>query len=283
MSTEQTEQVLMPQVYAPPVPAPVLPPMMFSTHERMSFLIHGDTKLGKSTLAATAPYPILVLDAEGSWRFTAGRKVYWDPMTEPVPVYDGTWDICIVHVRNWETLDLVFQMVLTGQTVFVTVVLDSITELQRRLKKNLEHLKTGKDGFKFWGELLDKMDATIRGFRDFGLISDLTVRCVVFISETEHKNGKWCPSMQGQIGKGLPYWVDVCGYMYRWAEVDPSTGTTSRETRQLWISPHDQFIAGSRVQEFLGSSIEIPAPVPGHPGTVIQDWMRKIFNKGNDQ
>src|SRR6266516_4777823 len=53
--------------------------IVFDTHERLSALIHGDTKLGKSTLANTAPKPCLVLDAEGSWRFTIGRKIYWNP------------------------------------------------------------------------------------------------------------------------------------------------------------------------------------------------------------
>jgi hypothetical protein len=249
----------------------------FSTHERMSILLHGDTKLGKSTLSATVPTPVIVLDAEGSWRFTAGRKVYWDPQTEELPVYDGTWDICIVHVREWSTVKMVFDYITSGQTQFVSVVLDSITELQRRLKRSL---KPNLDPFKIqdWGELLARMDTAIRDFRDLAMIADITVRCVVFIAETVEKNGKWRPSMQGAIANALPYWVDLCGYMYRYQEVD-DTGAPIRDTRQLWISPHDDFIAGSRVSEVLGDSVEIPPPAPGHPGTVIQDWMTAIFKK----
>ncbi len=250
-------------------------PVEFTTHERISALIHGDTKLGKSTLSGTVPKPVIVLDAEGSWRFTAGRKIYWDPNEEEIPEYDGTWDICIVHVRDWKTVKIVFDYITSGQTKFVSVVLDSITELQRRLKKSL---KPNLDPFKIqdWGDLLAKMDAAIRDFRDLAMIEDITVRCVVFIAETTEKKGKWRPHMQGQIADSLPYWVDICGYMYRYDETDDE-GEFIRETRQLCIAPHDDFIAGSRVREYLGDFVEIPAPEPGDPGTVIQDWMIKIF------
>lgn len=249
--------------------------IVFNTHERMSLLIHGDTKLGKSTLSGTVPKPVIVLDAEGSWRFTAGRKIYWDPNEEDLPEYDGTWDICIVHVRDWHTVKIVFDLITTGQTQFVSVVLDSITELQRRLKRSM---KPNLDPFKIqdWGELLAKMDGAIRDFRDLAMIADITVRCVVFISETTEKGGKWRPHMQGQIANSLPYAVDLCGYMYRYQELDDE-GTPVRDTRQLWIAPHDDFIAGSRMQEILGECVEIPAPKPGNPGTVIQDWMIQIF------
>jgi hypothetical protein len=255
--------------------------VVFDTHERLSCLIHGDTKLGKSTLGNTAPKPVIVLDAEGSWRFTAGRKIYWDPDIEELPEFDGTWDTCIVHVREWRTVTKVFQYIIDGQTQFVTVVLDSITELQRRLKRNL---KPGLDPFKIqdWGTLLDNMDRAIRDFRDLAMIADITVRCVIFIAESRERSGKWRPHMQGQIADGLPYWVDLCGYMYKYDEINED-GEVIRPTRQLWIAPHDQFVAGSRVQEFLGEVVEIPAPTPGDAGTTVTDWMTKIFkSNGKD-
>jgi hypothetical protein len=170
---------------------------------------------------------------------------------------------------------IVFDLIITGQTQFVSVVLDSITELQRRLKRSM---KPNLDPFKIqdWGELLAKMDASIRDFRDLAMIADITVRCVVFIAETTEKGGKWRPHMQGQIANSLPYAVDLCGYMYRYQELDDEDNPV-RDTRQLWIAPHDDFIAGSRMIETLGEVVEIPKPTPNDPGTVIQDWMIKIF------
>lgn len=250
-------------------------PALFSTHQRLSMLIHGMSKRGKSSLAATAPKPLLVLDAEGSWRFIPGRIVYWDPLRETPPTYDGTWDICVVHVQVWETVQQVYQYLLQWPLPFVSVVIDSITEVQRRCKANLK----GTEALKIqdWGVLLSTMDATIRGFRDLCLIPQLAVRCVVFVSETmETQMGRLVPAMQGQIARSLPYWVDVAGYLFQDYEID-TNGQATREIRRLWISPHQQYEAGERVQGKLGSSLVVHKPAPGTIGWDIEYWMRVVF------
>jgi hypothetical protein len=262
----------------------VTAPAIFSTHQRLSWLIHGHSKKGKSTLAATAPKPVLVLDAEGSWRFIPGSIVYWDPLQEKPPVYDGTWDICIVHVREWATVAMVYQYLLSWPMLFTTagpvsVVIDSITEVQRRCKANLK----GTDAMKIqdWGVLLSAMDSTIRGFRDLCLIPQLTVRCVIFVSETRESNsGRLVPYMQGQIAVSLPYWVDVCGYMYPDWDTDEN-GQQTKECRRIWISPHLQYEAGERVQGKLGGVLTFYKPPEGTVGTEIDWWMRVVFGLTN--
>lgn len=256
---------------------PVQPEVIFTTHERLSMLIHGMSKRGKSSLAATAPLPILVLDAEGSWRFIPGRIKYWDPMRETPPTYDGTWDICVVHVQEWATVQLVYQYLTQWPLSFVTVVIDSITEIQRRCKANLK----GTDAMKIqdWGVLLSVMDATIRGFRDLCLIPQLAVRCVVFVSETmETQTGRLVPAMQGQIARSLPYWVDICGYIFIDYELDENNQAT-KEVRRLWITPHQQYEAGERVQGRLGPYLTVSRPPPGTVGTDIAWWMKIVFGK----
>lgn len=250
----------------------------FEVHERLSLLIHGMSKKGKSTLAASAPKPVLVLDAEGSWRFIPGRKRYWDPMTEQLPAYDGTWDICVVHVQQWEVVPLVHQWLTQTQTPFVSVVIDSITELQRRLKANL----VGTEAMRMqdWGVLLAKMDQVIRGYRDLTLIQQIAVRCVVFVSETrqELNTGRYVPFMQGQIQTALPYWVDICGYLYPDYEVDDN-GQPTVELRRLWIGPSREFEAGERVQGRLGHQLTVRKPPDGQVGNDIEWWMRHVFGK----
>jgi hypothetical protein len=63
------------------------------TSRALSILVHADTKTGKSTFAATCPKPMLLLDAEAAYRFLPGTKVFWNPMTDAPPQYDGTWEI----------------------------------------------------------------------------------------------------------------------------------------------------------------------------------------------
>lgn len=247
----------------------------FEADQTFSMLIHADSKVGKSTLTATAPKPILVLDVEGSWRFIPLRQVAWDPIVGPPPTHDGTWDACVVTVREWDTLKRTYEWLAQYQTPFATVVIDSISEVQRRLKQNLKGTEPMK--IQDWGVLLTIMDATIRGFRDLVMIPGLNVRCVVFVAETREANGRWAPYMQGQISIALPYWMDVVGYLYPDHEMD-ANGQPTTEVRRLLISPHPQYITGERVQGRLGSIITIEKPAPGTVGNDIERMMTTIYS-----
>lgn len=229
----------------------------------LSILVHAGAKVGKSTLSSTAPPPILVLDAEGSWKFikTAGfkssvplRKIEWDPRVAP-PRHDGTWDVCHVSVNKWTDLTMVYQWLTQADHDFVSLVLDSISEAQRKLKENI----SGTDQMKIqdWGTLLTHMDKLIRNFRDLTSMPNTTLRCVVFISETRLENNKWRPYMQGQISVSLPYWVDICSYLYPDNETDEN-GQNTQRVQKLLIAPRDGFETGERVQGRLPDIITNP-------------------------
>jgi hypothetical protein len=230
----------------------------------ISILIHGASKAGKSTVTSTAPLPLLVIDAEGSWKFIREqgfrsgiplRKKTWDPL-EPPPRHDGTWDVAYVSIDSWESIQRVVGWLSSGQHDFVSIVLDSITELQRRLKTNIsgDGVVKGYDG---WGAVLARMDQLIRGIRDLTINAYQPVCCVIFIAETVERNGKWRPYMQGQIATSLPYWVDLCGYLYQSREADEN-GNMTRKVVNLFIGSHDQFESGERVQGLLPDNIINP-------------------------
>lgn len=244
--------------------------------ERLTLLIHAASKVGKSTLSGTVPLPAVVLDAEGSWRFVPLRKRYWDPFTQPMPQWDGTWDVCVVHVRQWEAVELVYAYLTQQQHQFVSVVMDSITEIQRRCRNNL--IGTEQMKIQHWGTLLQKMDKIIRDYRDLTLIATSTIRCVVFIAETREVSGKWRPYMQGQIATSLPYWVDVCGYLYPQWRIG-ATGQVEAVDRMLFIGLHQQFETGNRVQGLLPDVMYVPPPQPGRVGSDISDFFVKIFGR----
>lgn len=241
-----------------------------------SLLLHARSKVGKSTLTTTAPLPMCVLDAEGGWRFLKTRgfrgqplrhryvtkdgvAIYgWDPMKEPPPRYDGTWDVCVVTVTGWQPIPKVLDLLTQQKHDFKTVCLDSITEMQRRCKANLG---AAKMEYQQWGELLDRMDAVIRGYRDLTLIDNNSIECVVLVAETRPDNaGILAPYMQGQIQYSLPYWVDVCGFMQVQMEDDPTTpnGAGKRAVRVLRVGAHPQVVAGERVQGLLDESVHDP-------------------------
>lgn len=228
-----------------------------------------------STLSSTAPTPILVLDAEGGWRFIkrAGfcrpgvhgspdctcpmlRRREWDPLTGPPPRWDGTWDFCHVMVHQWSTLTQVLNWLRSAEPHdFRSLVLDSITETQRKLKMNLRG--TEQMRIQDWGDLLTNMDVLIRGYRDLVLVKGSPLRLAMFIAETREERGKWRPYMQGQISVSLPYWVDIVGYLYPHNLTD-ANGQATESVRRLFIGSDPQFESGERVQGVLGDVIERP-------------------------
>ena len=228
----------------------------------LSMLIHAPSKVGKSTLSSTGPTPALVLDAEGGWRFIREqgfktgktlRRINWDGVAAP-PRYDGTWDVCLVTVQRWDTMRRVYDWLMTGQHDFKTLVLDSITEVQRRCKSNIRG--DGQMQIQDWGALLSQMDNVIRGFRDLTLMPN-NVKVAIFLAETREDKGKHGPYMQGQISVSLPYWMDLVGYLYVDAALDEN-GQPTKKVRKLLVGPHPSFVTGERVQGMVPDIIEDP-------------------------
>ena len=229
----------------------------------LSLLIHSPSKAGKSTLASTAPLPMLVLDVEGSWRFirTAGFKgaplriKYWKPMSEACPQWDGTWDVVVATVRDYGTMEMVYRHLTQRPHQFVTVVVDSVTEVQRRCRTNLKG--TEQMQIQDWGVLLTQMDGLVRGYRDLTL-DDSSVRCVIFVSETKMRDVQWRPYAQGQLADSMPYWLDVLGWLTT-IFTDDANGQPTVKRKVLRIgSGNPQFYAGERVQGLLPDDILDP-------------------------
>lgn len=238
-----------------------------TTNESLSILVHAASKVGKSTLSSTAPLPMCVLDAEGGWRFIqeAGyqtgvplKKTVWDPATGPAPRYDGTWDVAVVSVTRWETLTQAYRWLLSAPHDFRTLTFDSITEAQRRLKKNL--VGTEQMKIQDWGVLLTQMDDLIRGMRDLVLIPGTSLQVVMFIAETKMRDGKWRPQMQGQIADALPYFMDIVGYLSRESVADANGQATGGKLMKMLISQDlvPTIEAGERVQGRLGDVVTDP-------------------------
>lgn len=239
--------------------------MKIETDAVLSALIHSDSKEGKSTLSSTAPLPALVIDAEGSWKFIdqAGyqsgiplRTKKWDPLREPIPRWDGSWDVCRVHIDAWNTMSACYGQLIQSEHDFISVVIDSITEIQRRCKANIR-AATEKMEYAQWGKLLDEMDLVIRGFRDLTLLPN-SIRFVLFNAETVMKDGRWRPQMQGAIRDNLPYWVDMCGFLF--TEMRPNGDQAPVKVKKLLIGAgvSPAHIVGERVQGRLPDIIDNP-------------------------
>ena len=227
---------------------------MTDVDRTLSIIIHGPSKAGKSTLAATAPGPRVLLDAEHGHKFLPLNITYWDPAISAPPEVDGTWNTAVVVVRDYETVLQVYRYLQSGDHPFKSLIMDSISEIQ---VKCLEKL-AGRDQVKMqqWGELLRHMTGLMRDIRDLTMHPTNPLSAVVITAMTTHKDGMWRPYLQGQSATSAPYYFDICGYITteEYPHPDPTQGKYT--VRRLYIGPNKEFVSGERVGGRLGMIVE---------------------------
>lgn len=198
-----------------------------SEQTTLTMLVHGEAGAGKSWLGNSSPAPRLICDAEGRAKYLPSTlpKVMWDPRQQAPPVADGSWETCVAIVPDFQTMDLVFQWLQSGDHGFRSVVVDSLMEIQMRLIDDvagMEQLKTQD-----WGVVLRKLEKLTRDYRDLVIRPSNTVDVVVFtVGSKVDASGKQRPMLQGQMATKVPYFVDVVGYLY--TTFSPETGEVSR-------------------------------------------------------
>lgn len=182
--------------------------------------------------------------------------MYWDGNDKP-PEPDGTWDACIVIINDFNILTRVYQWMQFGQHGFRSILVDSISEIQRRCKAAIQS-PTEMQTQQFWGQLLVRMDEIIRGIRDLTLHPTNPLTVAMFIAETRmNQQGKWIPYLQGQIAIALPYWMDIVGYLFV-QQLQAPDGSPTGIVRRLLVGPHPQYESGERVQGKVGPVIDNP-------------------------
>lgn len=235
----------------------------------LTMVIYGPSKAGKSTLAATSPYPRLLLDVEGGARFLPIIPKVWDPLTEPPPVADGTWDTCVVHTTTYATLEAAYKWLQVGQHQFRSVIIDSISELQVKLIDQIAGTEQMK--MQGWGQLLRALGDLLRNLRDLTMHPVNPLESVILTSmQQDGKDGKYHPYLQGQVKTVLPYLFDVLGYIRveEFPHPDPTMGTY--KVRRLYVESTDFAEAGERVQGRLGSIVE-------HNDLSIETMLDKVY------
>lgn len=247
-----------------------------------SFLVYGKTKTGKSSLAATAPGKKLVADAEGSWNAFDNRAnpndpdqpyrvTWWDDLSQPPPDMTN-FDICVVDVQRWESVDMMLNWVIQSEHPFQSIILDSVTEIQNRCKKAIQPDMTGLQQ-QDWGKLLAHMSDRIKRFRDIVKDPRNPARVVVFTSEGKLlQDGSYVPHMEGQLRNGIAYWMNTTACL-RVAQLPNADGIVTDDSpteRRLLVKPHPAFITGSHFEDrFETNAVSNPN---------ITTMMGNIFN-----
>lgn len=205
----------------------------------MTMLLHGESGRGKSWLADSVPAPRLILDVEGRARHTpSGPKIWWDPLREQCPTFisdrndPGYWETCVVNVHNFSLLPTVYSWLRSGQHPFISAVVDSLMEAQKRWMD--EEVGGNQLKTQDWGAVLRALETFVRNMRDVVNIPEAHLDVVVIVTgSVPDERGVARPLLQGQLKNTLPYYVDVVG----WLDIQPDPQDPQHFLRVLNVGP----------------------------------------------
>lgn len=223
----------------------------------LSILTHGQAGSGKTTLSLTGPKPLLFLDAETASRFIPKeyRKIKWEPTKDKnAPVPDGTWDICVVKIKDWNVLQDTVQILSTHRHQFKSVVIDSVSEVLIKAKQSIK----GDQVFKIqdWGQLSAKMGSFLRTLRDITADEDSSIEILDIISATKDFNVgtednphmEKRPLLEGAVKDTIQYLYDIIAYIeLNEVPVNPANpGHGMRKQQRIFTGSDPHISAKSR-------------------------------------
>lgn len=200
-------------------------------------LTWGGSGLGKTSMCATAPAPI-ILSAESGLLSLSRKNIerMYGAGTQGI-----SYEIPVIQVTTVQDLMDAYAWLTSAKEAagFQTVCLDSISEIGEVVLNNAK--RTVKDPRQAYGVLIEQMETAIRMFRDLpGKHVYMTAK-----AETNKDEGTGItmngPSMPGsKLGQKLPYFFDE---VFRIATNKTPTGV---EYRYLQTQPDLQNIAKDR-------------------------------------
>lgn len=228
---------------------------MTEVQRSLTVMVYGDSKVGKSSFAVTAPYPRLMLDVEGGHRFLPIVAKYWDPMLEEPPLADGTWDTVVVTVRDYDTVLKAYQWLQAGKHHFKSLIIDSISELQVKAMDSIAGTEQMK--MQQWGELLRHMGSLLRDLRDLTMHPTNPLEAVVLTAMSRvGQDGIHRPYLQGQLAIQAPYFYDILGALTIEEFQNPDPMQPPYRLRRMYVERTREYEAGERVQGRLGAIVE---------------------------
>jgi phage nucleotide-binding protein len=178
--------------------------------EYIKLLVYGNAGVGKTVLAGSASEieemsPVLFLDIEGGTLSISKRFP----------------DVDVVRLSSWKNMQEVYNALYEGEGGYKTVVLDSLTEIQKFSMDQImaELIKDNPDrdrdipSMREWGKNIEQIRRLVRGFRDLDYNVIFTALAV---HDKDDRTGLWRtrPSLSGKLSGEVAGFIDIVGYMY---------------------------------------------------------------------
>jgi len=180
------------------------------SEEYINMLLYGNPGAGKTVLAGSADdvpelRSVLFIDVEGG----------------TLSLRDRHPDIEVVRVQSWNDMQLIYNELYEMKHDYKTVVLDSVTEMQKFSMYNImrELIKEHPDrdpevpSVREWGKNIEQIRRLVRGFRDLPMHTIITALAA---TDKDAKTGKMLtrPSLSGKLAMEIGGFVDIVLYMY---------------------------------------------------------------------
>lgn len=213
----------------------------------INMLVYGDPGVGKTVLAGSASEvealsPVIYVDVEGGTL----------SLRERYP------DVHVVRVKSFNDFGKLFEELRRGQHGYKTVVLDSITEIQKfgmyevmkRALDNDPDRDPDLPGIGEWGKNTEQMRRTIRAFRDLPMN---TIFLGLAATDQDKKGNRLTkPALSAKLASEVAGFLDVVCYMYKKTDKD-----TDEVKRLLLTDGTDEYIAKDRTDK-LPPILEAP-------------------------
>jgi hypothetical protein len=176
-----------------------------------NMLIYGNSGAGKTRLAGSAAAVpdlrrILFIDVEGG-TLTLRNTPYNE--------------VEVVRVKSWQDMELVYNELYANPTQFNTVIVDSLTEIQkmsmdrvmRRLVEENEERDGDVPGMREWNINIEQTRKFVRKFRDLPVN---TIFTALETTEKDMRKGslKRKPSLSGKVKDEVAAFLDIVVYLY---------------------------------------------------------------------
>lgn len=211
------------------------------TTEWRNYLFYGHSGIGKTILAASScevedMAPVLIIDVEGGT----------SSLTRFHP------SVHVIRVKNFVEFNQLYADLRGGKHPYKTVVLDSVTEIQKfgmyAIMKDLLSKDPERDpdlpGIQEWAKNTEQIRRLVRAFRDLPMHTIITCLAV----DQQNDQGqviRTYPNLSNKLALELPGFFDVVGYYYI-REVRQEDGSM-RQVRLLLTQSTQRVVAKDRL------------------------------------
>jgi phage nucleotide-binding protein len=175
-----------------------------------NMLVYGDPGVGKTVLCGSAAEvpemaPVLFIDVEGG---TFSLRAFYP-------------DIDVVRVESMKDMQKVYDELYRGTSEYKTVVLDSLTEIQKfsmgKIMEDVVAKEPDRDpdipSVREWGKNIEQTRKIVRGFRDLPMNVIFTA---LANSDKDQKTGKTTvrPYLSGKLANEVAGFMDIVSFLY---------------------------------------------------------------------